>query len=102
MTKKEIYQKYRKTVNMTFKELFKWSKTECSQKASLDRSSIKRNLKLLKTPFKEWTLKEEIAAKRTIAFISRMKKVPKGEIVCKKYSKRDISLMNWGYNPFKR
>lgn len=101
MPKKEIYKQYKDTVNMTYSELLTWSKTECSKKASLNRSPIKRNLVLLKKPFKDWDIKDEINAKRTIGFIKRMIRVPQGNIVCNGLSKRDIALKNWAFNPKK-
>ena len=101
MPKKEIYSKYKQTVNMSYSELFKWSKTNCSKQASLDRTPITRNLRLLRKPFNKWNLQDEIDANKTISFIARMRKVPSGQKVCNKYSKRDIALKNWAYDPFK-
>ena len=88
------YKKYKDKVNMTFTELSIWSKNSCSQKASLNRDPIKRNLKLLKKNKSKWNLRDVQEAKKTISFISRMRKVKSGEIVCKNLSKRDISLLN--------
>jgi len=101
MPKKEIYDKYKRYVNMTYSQLFNWSKTNCSKEASLDRTPIMRNLRLLRKPFKKWKIKEEIDAKKTISFIARMKKVPRGDKICGKYSKRDIALKNWAFDPFR-
>ena len=89
---------------MTYSELLRWSNTECSHKASLDRSPIERNLILLKKKEKDWDMFDEHAAKRTISFISRMRGMPSGKrIVCKEYglSKRDVSLLNWAFDPRK-
>jgi len=95
------YKKYKSKVNMTFTELKIWDKNPCSKKASLNRKPIKRNLRLLKKNKSDWNLKDVQDAKKTISFISRMKKVKSGKIVCKNLSKRDISLLNWGFNPYK-
>lgn len=95
------YKKYKGKVNMTFTELKIWSKNLCSKKASLNRKPIKRNLRLLKKNKSDWNMNDVQDAKKTISFISRMKKVKPGKIVCKNLSKRDISLLNWGFNPYK-
>jgi len=100
----EVYSKYQSTVNMSASELEAWSNNECSRNASLDRSPIERNLKLLRTPKSEWGQNEVTQANRTISFVSRMKGAKQGEPTktsdgksCP--SKRDISLKNWAYNP---
>lgn len=98
----EVYSKYHKTVNMSYSELEAWSKTQCSKLASLDRSPINRNLRLLSTLKEDWGANEVKAANRTISFVSRMKNMEQGEPVNKTCpSKRDISLKNWAYNPNK-
>lgn len=98
----EVYAKYHDTVNMSFSELEAWSKSECSKLASLDRSPINRNLRLLKTKKEDWGANEVKAANRTISFVSRMKNMEQGKPVNKTCpSKRDISLKNWAYNPNK-
>ena len=98
----EVYAKYHDTVNMSFSELEAWSKTECSKLASLDRSPINRNLRLLKTKKADWGANEVKSANRTISFVSRMKNMEQGQPVNKTCpSKRDISLKNWAYNPNK-
>jgi hypothetical protein len=98
----EVYAKYHDTVNMSYSELEKWSKSECSKLASLDRSPINRNLKLLSTLKADWGANEVKSANRTISFVSRMKNMEQGEPVNKTCpSKRDISLKNWAYNPNK-
>jgi len=83
---------------MTYDELLQWSKNPLSHKASLTREPIERNLKLLKKA--NWDDLDEWNAKRTIAFINRMKHVRGGRPVNKHttLSKRDISLRNWAYN----
>jgi len=98
----EVYGKYHKTVNMSYSELESWSKTECSKKASLDRSPINRNLHLLSKKKSEWGASEVKSANRTISFVSRMKGAEQGKPVSEGCpSKRDISLKNWAYNPSK-
>ena len=98
----EVYAKYHDTVNMSFSELEAWSKSECSKLASLDRSPINRNLRLLKTKKADWGVNEVKVANRTISFVSRMKNMEQGKPVNKTCpSKRDISLKNWAYNPNK-
>lgn len=98
----EVYKKYHDTVNMSYSELEAWSKTECSKKASLDRSPITRNLNLLSKKKADWGANEVKSANRTISFVSRMKNMEQGEPFSKTCpSKRDISLKNWAYNPNK-
>lgn len=98
----EVYKKYHDTVNMSYSELKAWSETDCSKKASLDRSPINRNLNLLSKKKSEWGAAEVKSANRTISFVSRMKGAEQGEPVSDKCpSKRDISLKNWAYNPNK-
>jgi len=104
VTQKEIdgvYSKYKDKTNMTFTELLIWSKNPVSKLASLDRSPITRNLRLLKKPKSKWTIRDLVDANKTISFISRMKKVKSGKKIDGKLSKRDISLLNWGYSPYK-
>lgn len=96
-----VYKKYKNSVNMSFMELTIWAKNPVSKKASLNREPIKRNLKLLSKKKSNWNLRDVREANKTISFIARMKKVKRGKIVDKNLSKRDISLLNWGFNPFK-
>jgi hypothetical protein len=98
----EVYAKYQDTVNMSYSELEAWSKTDCSKLASLDRSPINRNLRLLSTKKADWGASEVKSANRTISFVSRMKNMEQGKPVNKECpSKRDISLKNWAFNPNK-
>ena len=99
----EVYSKYKKETNMSYKELKAWSEHKCSKKASLSTGPIKRNLELLSTSKENWTEKHITWANKTIAFNSRMQKMPKGKPISKEcpISKRDISLKNWAYDPNK-
>ena len=98
-----IFSKYHKVTNMSYSELLRWSNNPCSREASLDRKPIRRNLRLLSKSKSKWTAKDITDANRTIAFVSRMKKVKGGEKVndCG-LSKRDISLLNWAYDVRKK
>lgn len=99
----EVYSKYHSLVNMSASELKNWSETECSKKASLNRSPISRNINLLSKKKEDWTASDTRSANRTISFISRMKGAEQGSPVSEGCpSKRDISLKNWGYNPGKK
>lgn len=97
----DVYSRYHATVNMTAKQLKQWAATKASGLASLDKSPINRNLELLTTPKDKWTSKHIAWAKRTISFISRMRSVEGGSPVREgiPLSKREISLLNWAYNP---
>lgn len=97
-----VYSAYKQAVNMSASELERWSETECSKLASLDRSPIKRNLRLLRKRKDEWTQNDAKDANRTISFVSRMRGASRGKPArdgCP--SKRDISLKNWAYDPDK-
>lgn len=100
----EVFSKYKKETNMSFKELKKWSEHPCSKEASLSSGPIKRNLELLSTEKESWTEKHITWANKTIAFNSRMREMPKGKPASKTcpWSKRDISLKNWAYDPNKK
>lgn len=100
-TRDEVYAKYHDTVNMSASQLEAWANTDASKRASVDRTPITRNLRLLRTPKAEWTRADVAAANRTISFVSRMRGMPKGKPVNQDipYSKRDIALMNWAYKP---
>lgn len=105
----EAYTKYHQAVNMSYSQLKSWSENPCSKAASLSRAPINRNLKLLAKKKKDWKSSDATNALKTVAFVSRMKKVKDGkpvktksggkEIQCE--SKRTISLKNWAYNPNK-
>jgi hypothetical protein len=99
----EVFRKYHDLVNMSASELERWAKTEASGLASQSDAPITRNLRLLRTPKAEWTNRDIRDANRTIAFISRMSKAPQGKPARAdiSYSRRDISLRNWAYNPDK-
>ena len=97
-----VYNKYKKLTNMTFTELLIWSKNPASQLASIDRRPILRNLRLLSKNKRDWNFNDVENANKTISFISRMKKVKSGRKIYRNLSKRDISLLNWAFNPYKR
>ena len=104
-TQEEIDQRYKDyydAVNMTYSELQRWSETDCSRKASVNRAPINRNLELLNINKPDWTPKHFRWAGQTIAFVNRMKDGEQGEVIeeCG-ISKRDISLKNWAFDPKK-
>lgn len=68
-----VHAKYHDLVNMSASELEAWAETEASRMASLDRSPIRRNVRLLRTPKDEWGAGDIEDANRTIQFISRMR-----------------------------
>jgi PBSX family phage portal protein len=105
----EVFSKYKATVNMSASELERWADNPCAKLASLDRSPITRNLRLLRKNKDQWTAADVRDANRTISFVSRMRGMPMGKPVrvpSEEYprgcpSKRDISLLNWAYDPRK-
>lgn len=99
----KVYKQYQKTTNMNYDEFLKWSKTKCSQMASLDRQPIKRNLMLLGTPKSEWTEKHIREAKKQISFEKRHRKGKAGkEVKGCGISKRTIARKNWAFDPNKK
>lgn len=100
--KERVFREYKRSTNMSYQELLKWSKKPCSKKASLSREPIKRNLKLLRKNKEQWTSEDVQDAEKTLRFLSRHKYQPKGEEVPEcGVSKRTIALMNWAFNPNK-
>lgn len=94
-----VYKKYREETNMSASELKAWSETDCSKLASVDRSPIQRNIKLLETKKDDWGQVEVTNANKTIAFLARMKNWEQWEIIDECWmSKRDISLKNWAFD----
>ena len=104
------YNAFHNSVNMSASEIEKWGKSECSNLASRPEDGGQggqnvrdRVIKLLQTPRDAWGQTEFRMAGRVVNFISRMRGNEQGEPAregCP--SKRDISLMNWGYNPNKK
>ena len=77
----DIYRHYKKKTNMGFQEFYDWSKTKCSQMASVDRQPIKRNLVLLGTPKEGWTDWHKKEAEKMLAFEARHSKGKAGKIL---------------------
>lgn len=111
---KEIYQKWRKLVNMSASELRKFYDSEEGKKAGLKPSEAKAEgidygresarwiLKMKKTPVKGWTPAMWKWAEKQIWFISRMSG-NKGPLYNEKGNKtrKHTSLLIWGHNPKK-
>jgi len=100
----DVFTKYKNTINMSANELQAWSETECSKLASLDRSPIQRNLRLLNKKKEDWNAQDIRDASRTISFVNRMKANLGGENIIKDSNgktcgtKAYISLKNWAYD----
>ena len=99
----DVWRRYHDSVNMTASELERWAENPCSHLASLDRSPITRNLRLLRKPKSEWNERDVADAKRTISFVARMRAGEQGEPASAEceLSRRDISLLNWAFDPRK-
>jgi hypothetical protein len=98
----DVYSRYKEVTNLSYSELKTWSDTDTSKLASLTRDPINRNLELLNTKKENWTEKHISWANKTISFVSRMKNGEQGEEIKNTgWTARDISLMNWAYNPKK-
>ena len=120
MSKIKTYKTYKKTTNMTYPQLLKWSKNPISKTASIkpkndsmdaryERIKLKvylspevreesnkfntaqiRNLVLLKTPVSNWDDFLQSQAKKSISYLSRAKTL-KGKI-------NNRALKNWGFD----
>jgi hypothetical protein len=113
--KKEIYQKWKKLVNMTAAELENFYNSEEGKDAGLKpkeakdlgihygRESARWIIKMKKTPVTEWTPKMWEWAKRQINFNTRMLG-NKGGLYDEKGEKtrKHTSLLIWGHNPEKK
>lgn len=99
----EVFKSYKEETNMSYSDLKKWSENKCSKRASLSSGPVNRNLELLSTPKEKWTDKHVTWANKTIAFNSRMRGMPRGKPLSEEcpWSKRDISLKNWAWDPGK-
>lgn len=99
----KIYAKYKKVTNMSATELKIWSRNPKSKEASLSRSPIKRNIRLLSKNKNDWTSKDIKDAKRTISYISRAKGIEKTYRAKRnELTKNRIALRNWGFDIFKK
>jgi hypothetical protein len=98
-----VWDDYHDAVNMTASELETWAENPCSREASLTRAPIDRNLRLLRKPKREWDQRDIRDAKRTISFVARMSAGEQGDPVSDDcpLSRRDISLLNWAFDPRK-
>ncbi|MFB5623326.1 MAG: hypothetical protein ACE5RP_00195 [Nitrosopumilus sp.] len=124
----EVYGKYKKQTNMTASELEEWSKTSCSQKASLSRSEESeearkerrklltyvpeskrkqyskfktaqiRNLVLKKIPKKEWDSFLTAQANKANSYLGRAKKIRSKNKIEGCGTKNSIALKNWAYD----
>jgi len=102
----EVYSDWSDSVNMTASELREWSGHPCSREASLKPEKVmRRNLELLETNKSDWDASHIADAKQTISFVARMRGVEGDEMDAGAHgcpSKRDISLLNWAYNPYNK
>jgi gas vesicle protein len=99
----ERYQEFQDMVNMSASEIEEWGEKECSNKASQNPDKVRsRVVSLLRTNKEDWGDEEYDDAGQVISFISRMKGVDGGDKPSEDCpTKRNISLMNWGFNPTK-
>jgi hypothetical protein len=88
---------------MSASEIEEWGEKECSDKASQNPDKVRsRVVSLLRTNKEDWGDEEYDDAGQVISFISRMKGVDGGDKPSEDCpTKRNISLMNWGFNPTK-
>ena len=113
--KKEIYDKWKKLINMSEKELKEWGDNPDHLEASLNREEAKDNGKIQSgydsfhrikrrkdKPFEEWTAQDFDNASQENGFNGRMLGGNPGKPVGSTgRSKWEISLRNWGHDPSK-
>ena len=111
--KKEIYDKWKKLINMSQDALDEWAKNPARLEASLNREKAKdeggiqsgldslHRIKRRKSkPFKEWTDADFDNASQENGFNGRMLGGKIGQPVGSTgMSKWEISLRNWGHDP---
>jgi len=98
----DTYKRYYKKTNMSYNELLKWKNNPCSKKASIGRTAINRNLRLLSKPKNKWTMYDVKEAKKMLAFEARHSKGKAGkEVKGCGVSKRTIARKNWAVDPNK-
>lgn len=98
----ERYSAFREAVNMSASEIESWGDTDCANEASENPQAVRdRVVRLLRTDKDDWGDDEYEAAGRVTSFIARMRGMEQGETSGDCPSERDISLMNWGYDPTK-
>ena len=99
----KIKKEYFSIVNMTHKELLKWSKTELSKKGSTNKEPIRRNLRLIEKKELFWADKDLVHALKTINYlkcISKLRRSKKEIAMC--YTKNELIMKNWGYDVKKK
>jgi len=113
--KKEIYDKWKKLINMSEKELKEWGDNPDHLEASLNRQEAKDNGKIQSgydsfhrikrrkdKPFEDWTAQDFDNASQENGFNGRMLGGNPGQPVGSTgKSKWEISLRNWGHDPSK-
>ena len=111
--KKEIYDKWKKLINMSQKALDSWAENDHRLLASINRSEAKseggiqsgydsfhRIKRRKQKPFDEWTAQDFDNASQENGFNSRMLGGKPGDpIGGSNMSKWEISLKNWGHDP---
>ncbi|MBE7176936.1 MAG: DUF3140 domain-containing protein [Mucilaginibacter polytrichastri] len=104
----EIYQDFKKLVNMSASQLEKWLETDMSKEVgqkegdgeSTGRKSAKKIVKILQTKKDDLNSSDYTHMSKVIAYISRhTAQRPKGDVSNTPWL---YSLKNWGYNPEKK
>lgn len=101
----QVFKKYKKATNMTSRELQIWKNNPMSKEASLSRTPIRRNIRLLNKKKDNWTNKDIKDANKTISYLARAKGIEKEY---KKNNPKDksltpnrIAMRNWGFDVFR-
>lgn len=98
----KTYDKYYKSINMTFTELLLWSRNPKSREASLSREPIRRNLSLLKKRKWQWKTQDIEKANKTISYLARAKKIKRAKGYKRnELTPNEIALRSWGFDAFK-
>lgn len=103
----EVWEDWKKTVNMTARELEKWLRTDKSEVVgerkfgaeSTGHESGRRIVQILRTPKHELTEEDAEHMREVVGFVHRhLAQRPRGDV---RETRWRYSLMNWGHDPLK-
>ena len=111
----EQYKKWKKLINMSPSEIQSFIDSKEGKSAGLSRKEASKEgitsgrdsaraiIRMLKTPFKDWTENDLKWMRKQISFISRMKGV-KGALKDSEGNptRKLLALKVWGHNPLKK
>lgn len=94
-----VYDTYKKSINMTLAELTVWKLSNISLLATESREALDKAINLLSTKKEDWGMPHIKDAKKAIAYINRGEVIGKGKVTNQTYplGRNEIALKNWGY-----